>query len=218
VEETADSDEETLMAMNTESSNIANADQFLIDPNYNYDVNFASPAYNEDARMYDWLADSRLTNHIACWRNLFSSYEQTPDTTVHGVGGKIIQVAGRETVSLTAQYGSQKRILHLENVNYILSNKYNIFALGKWDSQGCRYQACNGELILFNRQNVPVLKGQKINSNIYKFNLVPCDTSHSTNNKIYTFTTNKPKQPWEIWHHRFGHISYGGLKKLYQEH
>ena len=216
-EETADSDEETLMAMNAESSNNANADQFLIDPNYDYDVNLASPAYNEDARMYDWLADSGSTNHIACRRDLFSSYEQTPDATVHGVGGKIIQVAGRGTVSLTARYGSRKRILHLENVNYIPSNKYNIFALGRWDSQGRRYQACNGELILFNRQDMPVLKGQKINSNIYKFNLVPCDASRSTNDKIYTFTTNEPKQPWEIWHHRFGHISYGGLKKLYQE-
>lgn len=65
------------MALNVKSLNIMDANQFLIDSNYNYDVNFASPAFNKDAYMYDWLTDSKSTNHITGQHNLFSSYEQT---------------------------------------------------------------------------------------------------------------------------------------------
>ena len=86
--------------------------------------------------MYVWLADSALTNHIVCWYKLFSLYEQTLDATIHGVGGKIIQVEGHRTVSLKAQCGVYICILHLQNVKYIPLNKYNIFTLGRWDSQG----------------------------------------------------------------------------------
>ena len=87
--------------------------------------------------MYDWLADSGSTNHIMCQCDFFSSYEPTPDVTVHGISGKTIQVEGHGTVSLVTQYETWKHILHLENVNYIPSNRWNIFALGQWNSQEC---------------------------------------------------------------------------------
>ena len=117
---------------------------------YDEDLYLANLAANDSTRMYDWLADSRSTHHITNRRELFSSYEPTPEATVHGVGGKITQVVGRGTLMLTAQYGTQKRLLRLEKVNYIPSNKYNILALGRWDTDGCRYQASNGMLTLYN--------------------------------------------------------------------
>jgi hypothetical protein len=145
----------------------------FIDNVYDYNVQYENFAANESAHMYDWLADTGSTNHISNRRELFSSYEPMLEATVHGVGSKITQVAGRGTINLIAKYGTRKRTLRLENVNHIPSNKYNIFALGRWDSQGWRYQASNGELKLFDRHDVPVLKGHKITTNIYKFQLTP---------------------------------------------
>lgn len=164
-------EEETLASMETETL----TEETFIEENDDYKMYLASLAANENARMYDWLADSGSTNHIANRRELFSSYERTPEATVHGVGGNITQVAGRGTIVLTAQYGTRKRTLRLENVNHIPSNKYNIFALGRWDSQGRKYKASNGELTLYNGRNDPVLKGHKISSNLYKFNIPPAD-------------------------------------------
>ena len=107
----------------------------------------------------------------------------------------------------------RKHTLRLENVNHIPSNKYNIFALGRWDSQGRRYEALKGKLTLFNCLDVPVLKGLKIASNIYKFKLTPINT-----NKInYTFLCQELKQTWETWHWHFGHVSYKGLKKIQED-
>jgi hypothetical protein len=158
-------------------------DDPLIDNLYDYNVRFANVATNSDDHLYDWLADTGSTNHITYRRELFSTYEPTPGVTVHGVSGKITQVAGRGTVILTAQYGTRKRTLRLEKVNHIPNNKYNIFALGRWDSQGWRYQALNSELTLYNRNDIPILQGCKIASNIYKFILAPADASTETNHQ-----------------------------------
>ena len=163
--------------------------------------------------MYDWLVDSGSTNHITNWWELYSSYEPTLGATVHRVSGKITLVAGRGIQLLTAQYRTQRHILQLENVNYIPTNKYNIFTLGRWDSQGRRYEASKGEIILFNCLDVPVLKGLKITSNIYKFKLMPIDTNKTN----YTLLCKEVKQTWEIWHQHFGHVSYRGLKKLQKD-
>ena len=128
------------------------------------------------------------------------------------------QVERCGTVSLVAQYGTQKHIIHLENVNYIPSNRWNIFALGQWDSQECQYQAMQGMLTLFNYYKLLVIKGHKITTNIYKFHMVPNNMSNLGKSKVYFFSCNEPKQSWEIWHHQFGHISYNGLKTLHKQH
>jgi hypothetical protein len=166
---------------------------------YQYDVYLASTV-NENSRMYDWLADMGSTNHISNQRKIFSSYEPTPDVTVHGVGGKTVQVKGRGLIILKAQYGTCERTIRLKRINYIPTNKYNILALSRWDSQGRRYEASGGQLILYNRQNIPILKGPKIASNIYKFTLRPIYASTPMDNKIYSFSTNEANQTWETWH------------------
>jgi hypothetical protein len=216
VAETKSDDEETLAAIAADSDHTMLTDDPFIDDISDENVNVSNLAANKTDRMYDWLADTGSTNHITNRREIFSSYEQTPEATVHGVGGKIIQVAGRGTITLIAQYGPRKRILRLENVNYIPSNKYNILALGRWDSQGRRYEASKGELILYNRLNAPVIKGHKIANNIYKIQMPPTDANIQSRTE-YIFSSQETKQSWETWHRRFGHVSYKGLKKLLDE-
>jgi hypothetical protein len=64
-EEGMDMDEETLMAIDAASSSYLDQDREN-NANYDYDVYLASRASNSETRMYDWLADSGSTNHIAC--------------------------------------------------------------------------------------------------------------------------------------------------------
>src|SRR6267154_510748 len=207
------SDDETLAAIGEEV--YPSTDDPLIDNIYDYNVQYGNTE-NPNACMYEWLADTSSTHHISNQREIFSSYEPTPEATVLGVGGKVIRVQGQGTLTLTAQYGTRKRTLHLEKINYIPTNKYNILSLGRWDSQGRRYQASHGELILYDHHDVPVLKGLKIASNIYKFILKPYDASQITK-QIYSFSSKEIKQTWETWHRRFGHVSYKGLKTLNNE-
>jgi hypothetical protein len=94
-------------------------------------------------------------------------------------------------------------------------NKYNILALGRWDCLERRYQAKDGDLILFDRQDLPVLKGSKIASGIYKFKMQLPNALNISYSKSYIFSCTEVKQSWETWHKRFGHVSYDGLKKLH---
>jgi hypothetical protein len=205
--------EEVWTAMNTEENMYDHSDSVGDD-----DLYLAQLAANENARMYDWLADSGSTNHITNRRELFTTYEATPDATVYGVGGKNINVVGRGTIHLTAQYGTRTRTLRLDGVNFIPSNKYNILALGRWDTQGRRYQASDGTLTLYDRKNVPILSGNKVASHLYKFRLLPANDDKITNSSDYAFTCHENLQTWETWHRRFGHVSYDGLKKLHSKH
>jgi hypothetical protein len=122
-------DEEMLVAIGDDQN--MNIDNSLFDNIYNYNVHYANLAFNKDYHIYDWLADSGSTNHISNWCEIFSSYKPTPEATVYGVGDKITYVIGCGTVLLTTQYGTQKHTLCLENGDYIPTNKYNIFTLGR---------------------------------------------------------------------------------------
>jgi hypothetical protein len=81
-----DSDAETLTAIEVD-------DPFFNNVN-DYNVQYKSFAANESACICDWLMDTGSTNYISNQCELFSSYEPTPEATVHGVGSKITQVAG----------------------------------------------------------------------------------------------------------------------------
>ena len=71
-------------------------------------------------------------------------------------------------------------------------------------------RASQGELTLYKRNNIPVLKGSKLASNLYRSNLQP--NAKSTN----SFSSTPPNQSWETWHRRYGHVNYDDLKKLYK--
>ena len=91
------SEEETLMACDAENPTLYDNPFFedISDPNV-----YTNVTTNESAHMYDWLVDSGSINHITNWREFYSSYEPMPEATVHGVGGKISQVAGQGTILL----------------------------------------------------------------------------------------------------------------------
>ena len=169
---------------------------------------------NINVPIYDWLADSASTHHISNRHELFHTFEPTPGATVHGVGGKTSQIMGCEEISLNAQCRSQNRTLNLNNVNYIPSNKYNIIALGRWVTDGRKCSMSDDVVTLYNRHGTPILKGPKVASNMYKFTLTPNTTINTTK---FTFTSENNNQNWESWHRRFGHVSYKGLKRLYDD-
>ncbi len=111
VAEAKSDDEEMLATIAANSDHTILTDDLFVNDISDQNVNVSYLAANKTDRMYNWLADTGSTNHITNRREIFSSYEQTPEATVHGVGGKIIQVAGQGTVTLIAQYGPQKHIL-----------------------------------------------------------------------------------------------------------
>jgi len=100
------SDNEMLAAIG--DVQFTSTDEPLFDDIYDYNVQYGDLTENTDDHMYEWLADTRSTHHISNQREIFSSYEPTLEAIIHGVGGKITQVAGQGTVFLSAQHGMRK--------------------------------------------------------------------------------------------------------------
>ena len=53
----------------------------------------------------------------------------------------------------------------------------------------------NGDLVLYNHKDAPVLRGHKIATNIYKLIIKPFDALN-TSKPTYMFSSMETKQPW----------------------
>jgi hypothetical protein len=173
---------------------------------------------NERVAYYNWLADSATTSHITNRRDAFTTYQLILDTSVVGVGNAKVIAEGRGTIELESNYNGHKYIICLKEVLYIPSNHNNLISLGRWDNVGGRYTGGGGVLILITKDGKRVVKGTKVENNLYKMNLKVHYPQANPLKKVavtpQTYMATEPGQSWETWHKRFRHTSYSRLQKL----
>ncbi len=100
----------------------------------NLDVNMAEMNVSADSN-YDWLADSRSTLHITKNKELYHTY-MSKQHIIKGIEGKEMHVEGHGNIILQACHNTKITDLKLKDVLYVPTNKHNLFALGKWDTNG----------------------------------------------------------------------------------
>ena len=187
----------------------------------NFDIPMSTTnAIDERLIYYDWLADSATTSHITNRRDAFIMYESLTNKVVRGVGNKLARVVGKGTIELISYFIKQKFIICLEDVLYIPTTENNLISLRRWDNitKGV-ITIKNGTLTLLTKFNLEVAKGKAIHNYLYHMDLAMHNPTfqHSPNNTMIfeTFALTKPTKSWEVWHRRYGHISYSNLQKLY---
>jgi hypothetical protein len=94
---------------------------------------------------------------------------------------------------------------------YVPDNRNNLLSLGRWVRAGNCFTR-GTEIHLFTKDGICVANGPLLNTNLYTIN---CKTSHLVNKEQYTLNTTITPPDWEMWHWRFGHVSYDGLSKLH---
>jgi len=104
----------------TEKSNVVGeqiafmVDEELVDEElYNFDMfeECNAGGINEHLVLYDWLADSATTLHITHQWEAFTSYTHLGRSSVTGVGGNQVTIAGQGTVELVSTCNGQEFIL-----------------------------------------------------------------------------------------------------------
>ena len=142
---------------------------------------------------------------------MFITYESILEIPISSVGGLKTHVIRQGRVNLRSECDNKTYILELHDVLHIPDNRNNLLSLGRWETAGCSYIACDSTLSLLTKEGKPVARGAKVRNNLYKmmFKHAP-ETAHSD----CTFNTASPSQTWETWHRCFGHIGYSGIKKL----
>jgi hypothetical protein len=170
---------------------------------------------NETLDVYEWLADSATTSHVANKREVFTEYTPQSHATVGGVGNTKVSAKGRGTVLLEASCDGHKYNLRLEHVLHIPENKNNLLSLGRWAAAGGTFANTGGTLRLTTKGGKTIAEGMRKENNLFKM-LVKVREQHKTHpvNAEAAFATAERLESWETWHKRFGHVSYSGLQRL----
>lgn len=186
--------------------------------------NCTSDSDKQDERLIyyksDWLADSATTSHVANSQEAFVTYKPLDAITVSGVGNKTVKAVGRGTIELRSEVNGHKFVLKLEDVLHIPNNPHNLLSLGRWDKAGGKYQGGNGMLMLATKDGKIVAKGTKVSNNLYKMNIevkMPGNSDLKRRSTPKVFSSEETAQSWEIWHRRFGHMGYSGLKVMLEK-
>ena len=178
---------------------------------------------NPEIQMCDWIADSATTAHVANNRALFTEYVETPNASVTGVGGIRTNIQGKGTVILESGYKGSTYILRLKDVLHIPANKNNLISLGRWDDAGGTYKSDARTLKLTMKGGTVVAEGHKVHNHLYRMRVKAHEhikgkhETHLAQYRYQTFLSEEPTQSWEVWHKRFGHVSYSGLQTLLEK-
>jgi hypothetical protein len=167
---------------------------------------------NNSFTTYDWVADSTTTSHICNTKHTFIEY--TPShkkLSVCGVGGIIARAEGRGTMKLQTHYQGKTHNIKLKDILYIPDNRNNLLSLGQWARAGNCFTG-GTELHLFIKNGLCVVHGPLSNMNLYTIN---CKMSLPMNKWQYALNSTSASPDWEMWHRRFGHVSYDSLSKLH---
>ena len=167
------------------------------------------------------MADSALTVHVMHQYDAFATYGPVPKISISGVGGAKVFAIGMGMVYLIAEYEGIPHTFQLNIVLHVPNNIWNLMSIPLWEEpagQGAHFK--DHQVILTTdkttqKVGTPIAKGPKINRKLYRipFKLAPSPDLQSIRD-ILCFSTRKAPIPWEIWHHRFGHIVYSGLENL----
>ena len=141
------------------------------------------------SHLYEWLADSASTSHVANHHKLFHSF--TPLVkSVNGVGNATVKAEGCGTVKLTSEINGQKYLLTLQNVLYIPNNTHNLFSLGCWDATRGMYTGGNDILQLYTKLGTCTLTRQQVSNNLYRLmNITPIFLSLTSSYPAITHVT-----------------------------
>jgi len=121
---------------NVSYNEMANVVSMDIDPNLNTNCNtndVVDESNDSDVSYYFWVADSATTSHIACQRNIFTTF-MLVDKKIKGIGTEPVPVKGRGTVILTSYYYNNKRKIKLHNVAYVPSAAMNLLSISRFEA------------------------------------------------------------------------------------
>ena len=92
--------------------------------------------------------------------------------------------------------------------------KHNLISLGRWEESGRSYQAWDGKLILYNKNDIPILQEERKHNNLYWLSI---STQESANHTGDILSFSMSTHSWETWHWWFSYIGYSGLHALHEK-
>ena len=166
-----------------------------------------------------WLADSAATKHVIQSRSNFSSYTETPDHRIEGLG--TCSSPGRGNVVISSQINSKSYSITLKNALHAPDSPYNLISIGCMTKAGYTLSLKDDQMRIYSPgpNSCEILRGQHIGE-LYKLfvtpipNPSPHSPSKTAESPDIAFPVNSKAHSWDKWHRIFGHIHHGSVKML----
>lgn len=166
-------------------------------------------ANNEEAQEKNqsdvWFLDSGCSNHMCGDSSLFNEIEKGLNKTVRLGIHTQMKVVGKGSVRLLIE-----GVSHLvQDVFYVPDLKNNLLSIGQLQEKGLAILLKSNQCRIYHP-----LKGLIITCNMTSNRMfVLLSNKHSNNQAVMCFQADTQDSTM-LWHRRYGHLSYTGLKTL----
>lgn len=153
-----------------------------------------------------WFLDSGCSNHMCGDSSLFSEIEEGVKRIVRLGNHTQMKVMGKGSVRLSIQ-----GVSHLvQDVFYVPDLKNNLLSIGQLQEKGLAVLIKENQCKIYHPT-----KGLIIQSNMTSNRMFVLVSNKQSDNKlVMCLQTDDTQDLSQLWHRRYGHLSYSGLKSL----
>lgn len=151
-----------------------------------------------------WLLDSGCSNHMTGVKDIFKCIDDSTKIQVQLGDGKRVQAEGKGVITVKLKSGDERQI---HDVLYIPGLAHNLLSIGQLVQKGYSITFLNNFCEVRDLDCGLVMKVEMTANNMFPFTFssVDCALHVSTNSDSW------------LWHMRYGHLHFSGLKLLNQK-
>lgn len=159
----------------------------------------------EESHQHMWYLDTGCSNHMCGDKSIFSDLDESFRNTVKFGDNSTISVMGKGNVKIHTSESSNQII---SNVFFVPDLKNNLLSVGQLQEKGYMISIKDGVCRIHDKNMSLIAQVNMTTNRMFPLYL--------NNNTQSCFSTRLKDEAW-LWHFRYGHLNFGGLKLLEQK-
>ncbi|KAG7544127.1 GAG-pre-integrase domain [Arabidopsis thaliana x Arabidopsis arenosa] len=155
-----------------------------------------------------WYFDSGCSNHMCGNKSWFSNLDEGFRHTVKLGNNSPLTVTGKGSVNLRVD----GRLHIITDVYFVPDLASNLISVGQLLEKGCEFLIKQGECKVYHSELGLILQMKMTTNKLFKI-MATKNGMNLASECLQTTATNE----LQLWHRRYGHLNYKGLKMLQQQ-